>query len=54
MLALATPDKALSNTFTAELDASVRGVTVGYLVGVTVKGVGYRCVGGACIDGGGG
>lgn len=42
MLALATPDKSLFGSFVSELDVSVRGVTVGYLVGITVKGVGYR------------
>ena len=42
MLALATPNKDRFDAFVAELDASVRGVMVGYLVGVTVKGVGYR------------
>ncbi len=43
-LALATPDKERFKSFVGELDASVRGVTVGYLVGITVKGVGYRSV----------
>jgi ribosomal protein L6P/L9E len=42
MMALASPDKRLFGSFVSELDASVRGVTVGYLVGITVKGVGYR------------
>lgn len=43
LMAVATPDKERFSAFVAELDASVRGVSVGYLVGVTVKGVGYRC-----------
>lgn len=43
VLALASPDKARFDSLVEELDGTVRGVTVGYLVGITVKGVGYRC-----------
>jgi hypothetical protein len=51
MLALASPDKARFRSFVDEVEATVRGVTTGYLVGVTVKGVGYRCAhsGVACM-----
>ncbi|GAX77782.1 hypothetical protein CEUSTIGMA_g5225.t1 [Chlamydomonas eustigma] len=42
MLALVSPDKERFKEFTSTLDSSIRGITVGYLVGITVKGVGYR------------
>lgn len=42
LLALASPDKARFDSLVKELNQSIRGVMSGYLVGITVKGVGYR------------
>lgn len=42
LLALASPDKDRFNSIVQDLDKAVKGVTTGFLVGITVKGVGYR------------
>lgn len=42
LLALVGPDKEHFDTVCAELNKAIRGVMSGYLVGLTVKGVGYR------------
>ncbi|KXZ46210.1 hypothetical protein GPECTOR_46g279 [Gonium pectorale] len=42
LLVLASPDKARFEAVGAELNKAIRGVMSGYLLGLTVKGVGYR------------
>ncbi|GLC47172.1 hypothetical protein PLESTB_001709000 [Pleodorina starrii] len=42
LLVLASPNKARFDAVGSELNKAIRGVMTGYLVGLTVKGVGYR------------
>ena len=42
LLLLASPEKECFGKFCAMLESYLRGVSQGYLVGLTVKGVGYR------------
>ncbi len=42
LLVLVSPNKARFDVAIAELNKAIRGVMTGYLVGLTVKGVGYR------------
>ncbi|KAJ9522510.1 hypothetical protein QJQ45_008357 [Haematococcus lacustris] len=42
LLLLASPDKAAAASVTAQLESAIQGVLQGYILGITVKGVGYR------------
>ena len=42
VLVLASPDQDRLQKILGEMDNSIRGVNQGFLIGLTVKGVGYR------------